>query len=286
MLNKPIKKLIKRYLFEIRGQVPKINIISSKISKSLYSLIQNTDSDNFKTILTLNSDVLSIGEITFYCSKTIKNGGGINLNTVTKFDGFYNLIIEISYNENISIEHIDSIISHELHHFYDSYVFKLSGREKIKSYLELLTSLKIDFQGNSNMKDFIECFYLSSDHELNARVHQLSTDLKYYTGDDVITFFKKSGSYNDGIKLTNYKSNIDMLSNSDKEKLLKLVNNVHKNSGKVRFNNFEQLNKYFTKRFLNKGYKYLKKLSKIVSDKYQIDNSKLLSETIFQDIII
>ena len=51
-------------------------------------------------------------------------------------------------------------------------------------------------------------------------------------------------------------------------------------------NNFEQLNKYFTKRFLNKGYKYLKKLSKIVSDKYQIDNSKLLSETIFQDIII
>lgn len=170
---------------------------------------------------------------------------------------FIKINFKINY-DNLDFNKIESILSHELHHFYD--IFKKNdkfndGKIKLNKELKLFY-----FNKNPLIKEFLNMFYLSLDEEINARVHQLSVDLKNISKNNFKNEIVNQQPYIDANLLMNYNINkLDILSDNEKKELIEKINL----DGIFSFNNFEELKKYFNKQFKIKGMKLYKKVLKL-----------------------
>jgi len=104
---------------------------------------------------------------------------------IVKYNGAINLRIHNwDYKTNLE-EHLKSVFSHELHHFFDDIVtFNKKKTTKILNSVNRMTSnFSLELLNKyPTLKDFTEIFYLNLPKERNARLTQLSVEADKYKG--------------------------------------------------------------------------------------------------------
>lgn len=207
--------------------------------------------------------------------------------TILLDNGFYEAAVklEIQRNtDNINKEIIHSIISHELNHAF-VYIKQLSQKSKTHQ-LNIINKITISELENflkkyPEVNEFTKMFYLSLPQEINARVQQTATELKYITSDnyeDTIWELRKFNPINDARHMINYK--LDSIKKLDKEILAEFVNKFNSNIKKLSngteiktISNVDSFFEYWATFIQSGGNRLHKNILRLVAKKHQLDET-------------
>lgn len=263
-----------------------VNILSDKLSTELMTVLDKNTDEHFTILVTVNDDILKIGRINFYFYKSDKIGGSIPLKDIRNINGFNDFIVEIRYNNTIQKSNLDSILSHELHHYYNTIIRIKDNKNLTGGYDTITKLLNTTFKSNNDIKELVHHLYLSNDLEINARVNQMGVDIKHLSNDsDFLSKIKNTQPFIDSLKLLNYDTtSLKSLKIQDKQNLLDIFNQNIKLLGlNNKFKDFDQLLIFLQKRINNKGIKLSRKLSKVIGD-FNIMEEHEFTKIIFENV--
>jgi len=252
-MKEEAEKKFRGIIYEIIGKQIEIDNIASYLTNMLIANIKkNSIFGNGVHDIPMgavgNNDFkekTKINKITGFCifsTSSYNKVTGSFLTKQTKFikKNLYDISIQLYIKSDYkTIEDlkpkIESVISHELNHAY-AYVQKLSKQIQSKTLAlnSINKELKIIFEETPALKEFTELFYLNLPEEIQARVQETATALKYINANntkDTIDQLYQYQPINDAIRMTNYSNeNLKIL---DEEILQNFVNAFNKRARKT-----------------------------------------------------
>jgi len=292
------KKQFKKIIHEIIGKQVEIDQAASYLTNMLIKNIKKTPLNKNETIdipigVIPNEEFkqkTKINKILGLC--TISNSSsnktsGKFLSKKTKLVNkkFYNISFEIFLKSDFkNIDNlkpkIESVIAHELNHAY-VYIKKLltQNPQKTNALNSINKRLNIAFYDTPALKEFTKMFYLNLPEEIQARVQETASILKYiekYNYNDSIKQLYQYQPINDAIKMINYSpENLEIL---DKEILRSFVNSfndklTHNNKEYKIISNPDKFFKYWIKFINQNGMKLYKKIIKLIGNEFNINEN-------------
>jgi hypothetical protein len=252
-MTKNLKKIIRESL----GVINSLNGITNEVVNQIQQIIVDKSYLKYQSFrIFLGDNDMEIHEIVLSIEDKDVISGNIDISKTKKnVDNKYVIYINIFFDENLppTNKQVSSIISHELHHFYDHIIRKdkhSTTKPLTKKLGKIKNSLPIELKSNGHVRKFIDMFYYSLDEEVNARVQQLYEEIKdFNTKEEVIDYIMKSHPYVVSKQMIEYK--LDM---SDELKLgvwgvihhyidesmdsffNKFVNRINKKGEKLKYN--------------------------------------------------
>lgn len=320
MKNK-IRKIVKETInniFESGGKQDDLNKHSKELAELIVSFLGKYIEDNKDKLYDGYEWEFSRKEIIetdFFKKNTLIGGIKLNVNyihspenkisgvfkkTQLLDDGYYLVFLEINIKINDNIEkyfnEIEYWISHELHHAF-RYI-KTINRESKARFLNRAKNYtnedaKALIRDNTEIKEFMNMFYLSLSPEVEARQQETAAQLKNietHSSTETIEYLQQFQPINDARRMLNYSTQkvlmldvnllntfIDIFNNNLKKLGLK---NEIKKTPDIFF-------KYWEKIITSNGDTLLKKILRMVSDKHQLKEGLIslgIEECLLRDV--
>ena len=208
--------------------------------------------------------------------------------TNNKYDITINFNLENDLKQNNLKIKIKSVIAHELNHAF-VYIKKINKHSKSQTYNKSIKQISF-YTNNPILKEFNKMFYLTLDEEVQARVQETKIVLQNLPKTNYKETLENLLAYqpiNDARKMINYKT--DKILTLDKNILKQFVLDFNKSANtNFKLNSFFP---YWENKINLGGKKLFIKISKLVADKYNVNDEDILTEDIefaklfFDDIL-
>lgn len=227
-------------------------------------------------------------------SNNFKFGGSFNQDKTWLLDnGFYKVTITIKIESNVNnieIDGLHALVSHELSHSY-KYIKQLYNNSINKSKTNKLNRInKINRTFTSNLleknyalKEFSRMFYLALSQEVDARIQETETSLQYINKKDYNETIEALGKYNpinDARKMMNY--NLNELYKIDEKILKQFVDSfnsiiIKQYGDKLKLiSNTKSFFEYYLK-FINiNGNRLYRNIMKLVAEKHNLEENYMI----------
>lgn len=208
-------------------------------------------------------------------------------------NGFYKAVIKIELESNVNnieIDKLHTLISHELSHAY-KYIKQLYDKSIQNSKTNKLN--KINRNNNSilsnllnnyiPLKEFAKMFYLSLPQEVDARVQETASNLNYINKKDYNETIEALGKYsplNDARKMMNY--NLNELLKTNENILKQFVDSFNyliekeEDANLKIINNTKSFFEYYLKFINNNGNRLYRNIMKLVANKHNLEENHMI----------
>lgn len=227
-------------------------------------------------------------ELLYIKTNVFKISGSFDVKKVRLNDnGNYDITIQLNIeNDNRNInslkQNIESVISHELNHAF-VHIKKINKLSKTASYNQANKMTGTTFKQIPELAEFMKMFYLASPEEIQARVQQTASELRYVNSsgyNETISQLLQFNPLNDARKMINYNlHNIQKLSKKTLDNFVTEFNLNLKAASKD--NNFKPITntnwffEYWLKLINEGGEKLFKKITKLVAQKHNLDEQQM-----------
>jgi len=210
----------------------------------------------------------------------------------------YDIVIKISIeNDNRSAEllkaNIESVISHELNHAF-VFIKKINRQSKSYIYNSARKITEFGYLKTPELKEFIDMFYLALPEEIQARVQQTASELKYTDAteyNDTMSQLMRFNPLNDARKMMSY--NLNNIKRLDSDVLDNFVKQFHLNikavSRNVKIKPITNTNSFFEYwlTVINQGgAKLFKRITRLVADKHNITRLEMYVSLISDESLL
>jgi len=237
-------------------------------------------------------------EVNFtYSLENIINGKFETSKTILLNDDSYEITLLLSIKTQNDIKtfsyELEEIVVHELHHAF-RYIKTLNKNSKANALNKTKNftwkQLQLTIQDNPTIKEFMQMIYLSLPQEIEARVQETATKLKYIkktTPNQTIETLRQFQPLRDAKRMLNYSTK--EIKKIDPEVIKPFVNAFNKNLKTLSEYNIknttESFFEYWGKIIRNKGDVLFKKILRLVADKYQVKNENVLITEIDEKLL-
>lgn len=250
-----------------------------RMTKLLVPHVINNYLNGDKTYLYLFKSGLIRSIILNYNRNDKSSKGRFLVDKTERIDDGFQVQIELSLIEKDinNGDVIGSILSHELNHVF-VYLQKVNTPAKTLKHNESISMLRVVFNHNEPLKEFIDLMYLNIPEEIQSRVQETGYILDTIDGGDYRTIIKKLYLHqplNDVKKMTHYDGS--RLKDLDHDVMFDFIHEFNENLLSLglkpkNFKTVDQFIDYYVKFINRSGNKLNRKIMKLVGEKLNENN--------------